>query len=81
VLPVSSTMAWLKAFASLEQWAPQRIVPGHGRVTDLAAARAQAKACLETLRAHMKRAVEQGVDVNEAVKSQSCSYTCRALPS
>lgn len=69
VLPVSSTRAWLEAFAALEQWAPQRIVPGHGRVTDLASARAQTKAYLETLRAHMKRAVEQGVDVSEAVKS------------
>lgn len=69
VLPVSSTRAWLEAFAALEQWAPQRIVPGHGRVTDLAAARAQTKAYLETLRARMKRAVEQGVDVSEAVKS------------
>lgn len=81
MLPVSSTRAWLEAFASLEQWAPQRIVPGHDRVTDLAAARTEARAYLETLRAHMKRAVEQGVDVNEAVKSQSRSCTCRALPS
>lgn len=69
VLPVSSTRAWLDAFAALEQWAPRRIVPGHGRVTDLAEARSQTRAYLEALRAHMKRAVEQGVDVSEAVKS------------
>ena len=69
VLPVSSTRAWLEAFAALEQWAPRRIVPGHGRVTDLAAARSETRAYLEALRAHMKRAVEQGVDVSEAVKS------------
>jgi glyoxylase-like metal-dependent hydrolase (beta-lactamase superfamily II) len=31
VLPVSSTRAWLDAFAALEQLAPKRIVPGHGR--------------------------------------------------
>lgn len=69
VLPVSSTHAWLEAFAALEQLAPQRIVPGHGRVTDLAAARSQTRAYLAALRAHMARAVEQGVDVSEAVKS------------
>jgi glyoxylase-like metal-dependent hydrolase (beta-lactamase superfamily II) len=69
VLPVSSTRAWLEALAALEQWAPQRIVPGHGRVTDLAAARSQTLAYLDALREHMKRAVEQGVDVSEAVKS------------
>jgi glyoxylase-like metal-dependent hydrolase (beta-lactamase superfamily II) len=69
VIPVSSTRAWLDAFAALEQLAPRRIVPGHGRVTDLATARAQTRAYLEALRAHMKRAVEQGTDVSEAVKS------------
>ena len=69
VLPVSSTKAWLDAFTALEQLAPRDIVPGHGRVTDLAKARAQTRAYLRALRAHMKRAVEQGTDVSEAVKS------------
>ncbi|MCZ7564247.1 MAG: MBL fold metallo-hydrolase [Burkholderiales bacterium] len=69
VLPVSSTRAWLDAFAALEQWAPKRIVPGHGGVTDLAAARSQTRAYLVALRAHMKRAVEEGVDISDAVKS------------
>lgn len=69
VLPVSSTRAWLDAFTDLEHWAPHRIVPGHGRVTDLPAARSQTRAYLEALRTHMKRAVDQGVDISEAVKS------------
>jgi glyoxylase-like metal-dependent hydrolase (beta-lactamase superfamily II) len=69
VLPVSSTKAWLDAFAALEQLAPKHIVPGHGRVTDLATAHAQTRAYLQALRAHMKRAVEQGADVSDAVKS------------
>ena len=69
VLPVSSTKAWLDAFTALEQLAPKHIVPGHGRVTDLATARAQTRAYLEALRAHMKRAVDQGADVSDAVKS------------
>lgn len=69
VLPVSSTRAWLQAFAALEELAPQHIVPGHGRVTELAAARIQTRDYLSALRAHMKRAVEQGVDISEAAKS------------
>jgi glyoxylase-like metal-dependent hydrolase (beta-lactamase superfamily II) len=69
VLPVSSTRAWLDAFAALEQLAPKRIVPGHGRLTDLATAHAQTWAYLQALRAHMKLAVEQGTDVSDAVKS------------
>jgi glyoxylase-like metal-dependent hydrolase (beta-lactamase superfamily II) len=69
VLPVSSTRAWLQAISALEQLVPHRIVPGHGRVTDLAAAREQTRAYLVALRAHMKHAVDQGVDISEAVKS------------
>ncbi|MDH5538642.1 MAG: MBL fold metallo-hydrolase [Rhizobacter sp.] len=69
VLPVSSTRAWLDAFDVIEQLAPPRIVPGHGELTDLARARAQTRDVLRALRAHMKRAVEQGIDVSEAAKS------------
>lgn len=69
VLPVSSTKAWLEAFVALEQWAPRRIVPGHGRVTDLAVARSHTRDYLQALRAHVKRAVEEAVDVGEAVRS------------
>jgi glyoxylase-like metal-dependent hydrolase (beta-lactamase superfamily II) len=69
VLPVSSTRAWLEAFAALESWAPRRIVPGHGRVTDLATARRHTQDYLQALRAHMKRAVDQGMDISDAAKS------------
>jgi hypothetical protein len=53
----------------IEVLSPQRIVPGHGNVTDVATARAQTRAYLEALRAHMKRAVDAGTDVSDAVKS------------
>jgi glyoxylase-like metal-dependent hydrolase (beta-lactamase superfamily II) len=43
VIPVSNTRSWLAAFAVIEALAPTRIVPGHGRVADLATARAQTK--------------------------------------
>ena len=69
VLPVSNTRAWLEAIDALAQWAPKRIVPGHGRVTDIATARSQTRDYLYSMRSHMQRAVEQGVDVSEAVKS------------
>lgn len=69
VLPVSSTRAWLQAFAALEALAPQHIVPGHGRVTDLATARRQTSDYLTALRAHMKRAVDEGAEIGEAVKA------------
>ena len=69
VIPVSSTRRWLDTFAVIEALAPQRIVPGHGRITDLATAGAQTRNCLQALRAHMKRAVDQGTDLSEAIRT------------
>ena len=69
VLPVSRTKAWLETFDVIEGLAPRRIVPGHGRVTDLATARSDTRAYLVALRAHMKRAVDEGTDLSAAVRS------------
>lgn len=67
--PVSSTKTWLDSFAVIEQIKPQTIVPGHGNVTTLATAQAQTRDLLLALRAHMKQAVDDGVDISAAVKS------------
>jgi glyoxylase-like metal-dependent hydrolase (beta-lactamase superfamily II) len=69
VLPVSHTQRWLASFAAIEALAPRLIVPGHGAVTDLATARADTQAYLQALRAHMKKAVDEGIDVSQAVRS------------
>lgn len=69
VIPVSNTKSWLAAFAVIEALAPTKIVPGHGRVTDLAAARAQTRDYLAALRERMKRAVDEGLDPSAAARS------------
>jgi glyoxylase-like metal-dependent hydrolase (beta-lactamase superfamily II) len=69
VIPVSNTRNWLATFAVIEELHPKVIVPGHGDVTDLATARADTRAYLVALRAHMKKAVDDGVDMSTAVKS------------
>ena len=69
VIPVSNTRNWLETFAVIEALDPKVIVPGHGKVTDLATARADTQAYLLALRAHMKQAVDDGVDLSAAVKS------------
>lgn len=81
VLPVSRTKRWLETFAVIEQLAPQRLVPGHGDVTDVATAKADTQAYLLALRAHMKKAVDDGVDVSEAVKSFDATPFTRLLNS
>jgi glyoxylase-like metal-dependent hydrolase (beta-lactamase superfamily II) len=69
VIPVSNTQAWLASFKVIEDLQPQYIVPGHGAVSTLTTARADTADYLVALRAHMKKAVDDGVDVSAAVKS------------
>lgn len=69
VLPVSNTRQWLLAIDEMEALNPTHIVPGHGKVTDLATARAQTRDYLVRLRAHLKPAVERGDDIGAAARS------------
>ncbi|MBP9149610.1 MAG: MBL fold metallo-hydrolase [Rhodoferax sp.] len=69
LIEVSNSKDWLASFAVIDELQPKTIVPGHGRVTDLATARAHTRDLLLALRAHMKKAVDDGVDISPAVKS------------
>lgn len=67
--PVSKTKTWLDSFAMIDELSPAVIVPGHGRVTNLASAQAQTRDLLRALREHMGKAVEAGTDLSAAVAS------------
>jgi glyoxylase-like metal-dependent hydrolase (beta-lactamase superfamily II) len=67
--PVSRTKTWLDSFAVIDQLQPKIIVPGHGQVTNLATAQAHTRDLLLALRAHMKKAVDDGLDISAAVKT------------
>jgi glyoxylase-like metal-dependent hydrolase (beta-lactamase superfamily II) len=79
VLPVSHTQRWLDTFAVIELLNPQVLVPGHGSVTTVAKAKADTQAYLLALRAHMKKAVDDSVDVSAAVKSFDAQPFMRLL--
>lgn len=79
VLPVSNTKNWLDTFAAIEPLNPQVLVPGHGSVTNVATAKADSQAYLQALRAHMKKAVDEGTDVSAAVKSFNATPFMRLL--
>jgi glyoxylase-like metal-dependent hydrolase (beta-lactamase superfamily II) len=79
VLPMSQTKAWLDSFAAIEALQPERIVPGHGRVCDIDQARRETRDYLAALRAHMKRAVDEGQDMSSAVRSFDGSDFARLL--
>ena len=69
VIPVSNTRAWLATFQVIESLRPGTIVPGHGRTTQLAGARASTRDYLVELRTFMKKAVDDGTDVSAASKA------------
>lgn len=69
VLPVSKVKEWLASFDVLASLQPEWIVPGHGAPTSLAKARKETRDYLALVRAHMKRAVDDGVDIQSAIRS------------
>jgi len=79
VIPVSRTLPWLATFAEIERLTPAHIVPGHGRVTDLATAQADTRDYLMALRAHMKKAVDDGLDISAGVKAFDAQPWLRLL--
>jgi glyoxylase-like metal-dependent hydrolase (beta-lactamase superfamily II) len=79
VIPVSNSKAWVNAFKAIEDLAPLHLVPGHGKVSTLAVARADTADYLLALRAHMKKAVDEGLDMSAAVKSFNAAPYMRLL--
>ena len=79
VIPVSHTGRWLDSFTVIESLNPQRIVPGHGDVSDLARAQRDTRDYLRALRAHMKKAVEDGRDISAAIKAFDAQPYLRLL--
>ena len=69
VIPVSNTRAWLATLDVIDALRPERVVPGHGDITDLVTAQRQTRDYLRALRSHMKKAVDDSVDISAAVKS------------
>ncbi len=69
LIPVSRSKTWLESFAVIDEIKPRTIVPGHGNVTNLTTAQAHTRDLLLALRAHMKKAIDDGVDLDAAVKS------------
>ena len=69
VFPFSNTQNWLDSFAAMEKLKPKLIVPGHGKVCDLAQAKHDTGDYLQLLHDHMAKAVKDWVDMETAINS------------
>lgn len=69
VLPVSRVDGWIAAFDRLRAFDEVLLVPGHGEVGILGDFEHSTSQYLSALKAHMDEAVEQGVDMQDAIDS------------
>jgi glyoxylase-like metal-dependent hydrolase (beta-lactamase superfamily II) len=67
VLPFGNVKDWLASFEGMEQLQPKIIVPGHGKLCELAKARKETKDYLALLRTHMQQALKQNVELQTAI--------------
>lgn len=67
VLPFSNSRNWLASFEEIEKLKPKVIIPGHGRVCDLVKAKHDTKDYLSLLRNHMRKAYDNGSDLQKAI--------------
>lgn len=67
VLPASDPRAGQRAFRALEALAPKRVVPGHGRVTDLAQARRESGDYYDFLIEHIAAAARDMEPLDETL--------------
>lgn len=67
VLPDSSIKNWIAAFDELKSFGDVTVIPGHGKPGKLKAFEFPTRAYLVTLNEHMKKMVEGGIPLQEAV--------------
>jgi len=68
VLPVSSVKSWLAAFDDLKQFGDSTFIPGHGKPGKLSDFQFSTRDYLALLYNHMKKMVDDGVDIQDAIK-------------
>ena len=68
VIPDSNIASWIKAFDKLKQYGDATFIPGHGKPGPLSSFDFPTRQYLSLLLNHMDKMVEQGVDVQDAIK-------------
>jgi len=74
ILDFSDSAGWVEAFAAVEALAPAHVIPGHGRPTDLARAKADTGQYLIDLRSAMRTHIDDGGDIIGSVQIDQSRY-------
>jgi glyoxylase-like metal-dependent hydrolase (beta-lactamase superfamily II) len=67
VIPLGNSSSWIDAFDKALALNPQHIIPGHGAPSSAAQARADTRDYLTYLRAEVKKAIDRGDSLDDAV--------------
>ncbi len=73
--PARNTKSWVEVFDAMAAFEPAHIVPGHGRVTDLAKATRDTRDYLVNLRTRIGALIEEGGDIMDAPKIDQTAWT------
>jgi glyoxylase-like metal-dependent hydrolase (beta-lactamase superfamily II) len=68
IIPDSNVASWVKTFDKLKQYGNATFIPGHGKPGPLSSFDFPTRQYLSLLLNHMNKMVEQGVDVQDAIK-------------
>lgn len=74
VMEFSDSAAWLDTFDAMAALAPAHLVPGHGPVTDLAAATRDTRDYLANLRDRMRAYIDEGGDIIGSVEVDQSAF-------
>lgn len=69
VVDGGNVKSWLAVFEALREFGDATFVPGHGKPDKLSAFEFSTREYLQVLHAHMTQAVEQGKDLQDAIRS------------
>lgn len=75
VMDVSNSKTWLTAFAAIAALQPEHVVPGHGRPTTLARAKADTYDYLVNLRRRIKEHLDKGGNAIGSVKVDQSAFS------
>lgn len=75
IFPETNTKMWLQSFAKMMQLNPQKIVPGHGKPTDLATIKKYTYDYLVYLRSEVETLLDEDLGLSEAYQIDQSAYS------
>lgn len=73
--PAGDSASWLEAFDAMAVFGAKHIVPGHGRATDMAQARAETRDYLSHLRSEIGKVIEAGGSIEEGTHIDQSQFS------